>query len=143
MIDLIRELIRFLSQDMLTVEDVIGRVGPVAHDPGGLMPIELQPVLASVRAAHLYRYPDTGLPYALMIDPEPNTGLTVADLQQAFGDYERLLTDRGRPPEIIFYPPPAGSRWKVAVIADLQSAAGPLDRQSVISLMLQRERASS
>jgi hypothetical protein len=143
MIDVIRELIHFLSQDLLNVEDVIGQVGPVVHDPGVPMPIELQPDLVGVRAAYLYRYPDNGLPYALTIELAPDAGLTVAELQQAFGDYERLRTDRGHPPEIIFYPSAVGSGWKVAVIADLQSAAAPLDRQPVTSLSLRRDPVSS
>ena len=34
MIGLIRELVRFLSQDLLSVEDVVGRVNPIVNDPG-------------------------------------------------------------------------------------------------------------
>lgn len=43
MFGLIRELVRFLSQDLLSVEDMVGRVDPIVNDPGGLMPIELRP----------------------------------------------------------------------------------------------------
>ncbi|HST20351.1 MAG TPA: hypothetical protein VLR90_04505 [Blastocatellia bacterium] len=89
-----------------------------------------------MRAAHLCRSPDNGLPYALIIEPVPDTGLTVSEFQQAFGDYKRLLTDRGHPLEIIFYPPAVGARWEVAVIADLLSAAEPLDHQPVTSVSL-------
>lgn len=142
MIDLIRELVRFLSQDSLSIEDVVGRVGPIVNDPGGLMPIELQPVLAGVRAANLGRNPDNGLPYVLTIELMPGSGLTAATLRQALGDYKRLRTDRDRPPEIIFYPPAVGSRWKVAVIAELQSASVALEDQPVTSLSLRRDPAS-
>ena len=142
MIDVIRELFRFLSQDPLSVEDVISKVGPVVDDPGLPMPIELQPVLSGVRAANLDRYSDNGLPYALTIELAPGARVTAAALQQAFGDYKQLHADRGRPPEIIFYPPAVGSRWTVAVIAKLESAAVSLDNQPVTSLSLRRDPVS-
>jgi hypothetical protein len=140
MIDLIRELHQFLSTDSLSVEDVIARVGPVTNDPGGLMPVELQPVLVGVREASLARDPDNGLPYLLTI--EPDARLTTADLQAAFGDYKRLRTDRGQPPDIIFNPPASGSAWRVALLATLQTASEPLDEQQVSSLSFRRERLS-
>jgi hypothetical protein len=139
MIDVIRELFRFLSQDPLSVEDVIIRVGPVVNDPGMPMPIELKPVLSGVRAANLDRYPDNGLPYVLTIELAPGARVTAAALQQTFGDYRRLHTDRGHPPKIIFYPPAVGSRWTVAVIAKFESAAVSLDHQPVTSLSLRRD----
>ena len=142
MIDVIRELFRFLSQDPLSVEDVISRVGPVVNDPGAPMPIELQPVLSGVRAANLDRYPDNGLPYALTIELTPGAGVTASALQKAFGDYKPLHTDRGHPPKIIFYPPAVGSRWTVAVIAKLESAAVSLDHQPVTRLSLRRDPVS-
>ena len=141
MIDLIRELHEFLSTDPLSIEDVIARVGPVTNDPGGLMPIELQPVLAGVREASLARDPDNGLPYLLTI--EPDEALTTSDLQAAFGDYKRMRTDRGQPPDIIFNPPASGSTWRVALLATLQSASEPLDEQQVSSLTFRRERLST
>lgn len=139
MIDLIRELHQFLSTDSLSVEDVIARVGPVTNDPGGLMPVELQPVLVGVREANLARDPDNGLPYLLTI--EPDARLTTADLKAAFGDYKRLRTDRGQPPDIIFNPPASGA-WRVALLATLQTASEPLDEQQVSSLSFRRERLS-
>jgi hypothetical protein len=141
MIDLIQELVRFLSQDLLGVEDVIRRLGPVVDDPGDPMPIELRPVLPGVDAAYLNRYPDNGLPYALTIELAPDARLTSAELVRAFGDYKRLRTDRGHPPEIIFYPPAVGSQWKIAVIAGLQTATAP-DPQLVTSLSLRRDPVS-
>lgn len=143
MIDLIRELVGFLSQDPLSVEDVVVRVGPIVNDPGGLMPIELRPTLANVRAANLGRDPDNGLPYVLTIELTPGAGLTAATLRQAFGEYQRLRTDRGQPPEIIFYPAASESGWNVAVLATLQSALEPFDDQIVASLSLRRDRVPS
>ena len=141
MIDLIRELHEFLSRDPLSIEDVIARVGTVTNDPGGLMAIELQPALPGVREASLSRDPDNGLPYLLTI--EPDARLTVFELQAALGDYKRMRTHRGQPPEIIFNPPASGSGWKVAILATLQSVSEPLDEQQVISLSFRREPLSS
>ena len=78
----------------------------------------------------------------LTIELTPGARLTAATLRQAFGDYKRLRTDRGQPPEIIFYPPAVGSRWKAAVIADLHFAAAALDDQPVTSLSLRRDPVS-
>jgi hypothetical protein len=103
------------------------------------MPIELQPVLSGVRAAYLDLYPDNGPPYALTIELAPGARVTAAALQQAFGDYEQVHTHLGQPPEIIFYPPAVGSRWRVAVIATLESAEVSLDHQPVTSLSLRRD----
>jgi hypothetical protein len=142
MIDLIKELVQLLSQDPLSVEDVIARVGPIEKDPGGLMPIELRPRLSGVRSAQLARYPDNGLPYLLTIEPEAGEKLTTASLCQTFGDYKRLHTDRGEPPEIVFSPPASGPGWKVAIVATLQSASEPFDDQKVGSVSLRRDRMS-
>lgn len=143
MIDLIRELHEFLSRDQLSIEDVIARVGAVTNDPGGLMPVELQPSLPGVREASLARNPDNGLPYLLTIELAPDANLTTAELQQAFGDYKRMRTHRGQPPEIFFNPPATGTAWKVAILATLQSASEPLEDQQVSSLSFRREPLSS
>jgi len=143
MMDLIRDLVEFLSQDSLTVEDVVAKVGSITDDPGGLMPIKLRPALASVQEADLARDPDNGLPYVLSIRPLADAALTASILRQAFGDYTRLRTDRHHPPEIIFYPPTFDLRWKIAVIATLRSAAEPFADQQISSLSFRRERASS
>ena len=143
MIDLIRELQQFLSRDPLSIEDVIARVGPVTNDPGGLMPIELQPALPGVREASLSRNPDNGLPYLLTIELAMDAHVTTTDLQKVFGEYKRMRTHRGQPPEIMFNPPASGSDWKVAILATLQSASDPLDEQQVSTLSFRREPPSS
>ncbi|HKP84438.1 MAG TPA: hypothetical protein VJT69_20650 [Pyrinomonadaceae bacterium] len=63
--------------------------------------------------------------------------------EQVFGDYKRMSTERGQPPDVIFNPPTSGSSWKVALLATLQSASEPLDEQQVSSLSFRRERLSS
>ena len=143
MTDLIRNLVEFLSRDSLTVEDVVARVGAIAHDAGGLMPIVLRPALAGVQEADLARDPDNGLPYVLTIRLADNAQLTASMLRQVFGDYARLRTDRHRPPAVIFYPPMLDSPWNVGVIATLQSANEPFEDQQISSVSFRRERSSS
>lgn len=143
MIDLIRDLVEFLSQDSLAVEDVVARVGTITHDPGGLMPIVIRPALAGVQEADLARDPDNGLPYVLTIRLADDAALTTTMLRQVFGEYTRLRTDRHQPPQVIFYPPDLNSRWEVAIIATLQSAHEPFDDQQISSLAFRRERSSS
>ena len=137
--ELLRELILFLSQNTLTVEDVVARVGSVAHDPGIPMPLELRSVLAGVPSVHLSRYPDSGVPYILTLEFAPDVRPTVAALKAAFGDYHRALTDRGRPGEIMFYPPPPGTHWQVVVIANLVQGNSVLDDAFVTTLALRRD----
>ncbi len=142
MIKLIQDIVRFLSQDRLTVEDVAARVGSVAHDPGELLPIELCPVIDGVRSASLARYPDSGLPYLLEIEPAPDVQPTVEALKSVFGDYHRALTDRGRPAEILFYPLLTGARWNVVIIAELAPGDGEIEDASVARIALRRDSVS-
>lgn len=140
--DLIRELVLFLSRDTLTVEDVAARVGSVARDPGVPMPLELRPVMAGVRSARLSRYPDSGLPYVLTLEPAPDARPTAAALKAALGDYRRAHTGRSRPIEVMFYPPAAGAHWTVVVIAELLPEGDSLDEASVTTLALRRDPPS-
>lgn len=142
MIDLIRELIHFLSQDMLTIEDVVARIGPVAHDPGVPMPIDLDSVDAGVHSARLSRYPGSGLPYVLTLEPKLNARPTVAALKSVLGDYGQALTGRGRPIEVVFSPPAAGACWKVVVIAELAPNVAWLENAAVTRVALRRDPTS-
>jgi hypothetical protein len=137
--DLVRELVRFLSRDRLGIDDVAERIGPVARDPGIPMPIELRPAVAGVRSARLARYPDSGLPYLLSLEPTPEARPTVAELQAVLGDYRRALTGRGVPPELIFSPPAEGPRWRVVVIVRLEPTAGGLETAPVTEIALRRD----
>jgi hypothetical protein len=138
LIDLIRDLVGFLAREPLAVEDVAARVGPVVRDPGGLIPLELQPVLPDVRAARLARFPDSSVPHVLSLEPAPAARPTVAALKAAFGDYRRSLTDFEQPRQVIFYPP-GGARWKVAVLAQLLPGGNSLAEAQVASLALRRD----
>ena len=140
MIDQIQELIRLLSQDPLSVADVIARVGPVVDDPGIPQTAALEPAsLRGVRAARLGRYPDTGLPYTLALELADDAQPTAAALRAAFGDYKRARTDRGHPAQLLFYPPAQAPRWQVALLADLAPTDGSLDDARVTRLTLRRD----
>ena len=142
MIDQLQQLVRFLSQDPLSFADVAARIGPVVSDPGIPQQAELKPSLPGVRAAHLGRYPDTGLPYLLVLDLAEGTRPTAATLRATFGDYKRARTDRGQPAQLLFYPPAEGKTWHVALIADLASVPPSLDDAQVTRVSLRRDPAS-
>lgn len=144
MIDTLRALAALLSSDAISIEDVIARVGPVISDPGGIVPIDLRPTIPGVQSAYLARHPGTGLPYLLSLELTPSTALTVAALRSAFGDYRRLRTDRGQPPEIGFAPSAAaeGSHHSVVLTATLESAAEPLGERVVTGVALRRDGGS-
>jgi hypothetical protein len=120
-IDLIEELVPFLSQDPLTVEDVIARIGSLIEDPGIPMPIRIEPKVHGVQSARLARFPDSGLPYLLILELQADARPSVASLRAIMGDYDRVRTDRGMPREILFSPEAVGRRWRIVVIAQPQS----------------------
>jgi len=141
-IAIVRDLVRFLSQDPLSVEDVIDRVGPVVRDPGVPMPMELNPAMPDVSSAKLTRYPDSGLPYLLTIEPSLDARPSATSLEAAFGGYKRSRTDPGIPAELIFYPPANAPHWRVAVIARLESSGSDLDSAPVTSISFRRDPLS-
>lgn len=138
-IELVGDLIHFLSKDRLTVEEVSARIGAVVRDPGGLMPIELRPHLAGLDAARLARYPDSGWPYVLDLELASNARPTAAALKTLLGDYQRALTDRTMPSELLFYPPTKGSHWQIVVVAQLEPAFEDLDTAPVTRIAFRRD----
>ncbi len=139
MMELIRELIRFLSQDPLAVDEVTARIGPIVRDPGIPMPIELRPALAGVCSAYLTRYPESGLPYVLTVEPTRDAAPTVGALQAVFGDYRRALTGRGMPYEIVFSTPAEGTNWRIVLIARLEPVSDQIESTLVTSIALRRD----
>jgi hypothetical protein len=137
-IDLVRQLIDFLSQEPLNVDDVVARVGPIIDDPGIPMRIDLKPALPGVRVAQLSRFPDSGLPYLLAIEPEPGAAPTPAELERVLGPPRRARTHRGMPPELIFYPPAVAPHWKIAVLAQVESP-DDLKNAPVTSIAFRRD----
>jgi hypothetical protein len=136
---LLRDLADLLTHEPLGVDDVVARVGPVVRDPGAPMAIELGPTLPGIGAARLARYPDSGEPYMLDLVLDRNARLTVATLKALFGEYDRALTDRLRPPELLFHLPAGTARWRVVLIAQLAPGAGSLDAAPVSVVAFRRD----
>jgi hypothetical protein len=141
--DLIGEMVRTLSRDGLTFEDVAAIVGPVAQDPGVPASATLQTVLPGVRAAKLSRYPDSGLPYVLTLEPDPASRPTPDALTSILGDYRRAPTDRGMLPKVVFAPEPSAPRWNVVVIAQLGTASAAFGQAPITSISFRRDPITS
>jgi hypothetical protein len=133
------DLARFLTEPDLDIERVIAHVGTVRADPGVPMPIELRPRLPGVRAAKLWRYPDTGLPYLLRIEPSSDEIPTVGDLAAHAGPYDRSAAGREKPPEVIFRVPVRGERWSVTTIAEHARDIDDADDAPVVSVTFRRD----
>ena len=143
-IDWLRTLVRLLARDGLTVDDVVRAIGPVTNDPGIPMPMVLRPAAAGAATVSLGRYPDTGLPYVLMLDFEhEDVRPTVADLVAAFGPYRRGASDRGMPMPLVFEPVSGGSAWTVALIADVPPDTVAFDGARVPRVALRRDPVTS
>ena len=137
---LVRSLARVLSSDSLTVDDVTTHVGPAVDDPGAPLPVVFRPSLAGVADARLWRYPDSGLPYMLRLEPSGGGMLTVADLEAEFGASERLPSDRGRPETIVFPAIARGPAWTIVAIAEIDRSEPSRD-PTVTSIALRRDPA--
>ena len=136
---LIGELVDFLSQDPLTVDDVVGLVGPVVNDPGVPSPMDLQSHLDGIVLARLARYPDSGLPYVLTVGPDPGLRITPTQLVATLGDFRPANTHRGLPPAVVYSAPSPGRRWRVVVTAQVQPDGGVLQDGQITSVALRRD----
>ena len=139
MIGVIRDMFHFLSQSDITLQDVSKRVGPIAHDPGGRMPLELRSILPGVRTASLARYPGSNVPYILDLTPAPDARPTAAKLKTFLGEYRRARTDMGRPWKLVFHPSTDEESCPVAVIADLQPDAPDLESAPITRVAFRRD----
>lgn len=135
MLELIRDLVAFLSNDV-SLDDIAGRLGPVAHDPGVPLLAELTPRDPALRRVEVARDRDTGKPST--VDLELASSVPVAALAAAFGAYHQVRTDRGMPREIVF--PPAGAGpWKVVVAAQLPPGASQIADGATSAVILSRD----
>lgn len=106
----------FLSGDGLRLEDVVRRVGPVLVDHGPQSNVELTPRASWMANASASRYPD-GKIYLVEVAIVEASRPRMADLAARFGEGKRLFALHGEQ-SFLFYPPPAGPKWNVVVIAD-------------------------
>ena len=139
MVELVRDFVRFLSSDRLTVDRIVERIGRVEHDPGIPMSIEMNPAVPGVRSAQLVRYPDSGVPYVLKLEPEMEWRPTVGDLKAVLGDFDRALTGRGMPAQLLFQRSQDGTRWKVVVIVTVEPSVGEMDSARVAKIAFRRD----
>ena len=138
MIGVIRH-VSFSFPSGITLEDVSKRVGPIAHDPGGRMPLELRSILPGVKRASLARYPGSNLPYILDLTPAPDARPTAAKLKAFLGEDRRARTDMGRPWKLVFHPSTDQQSCPVAVIADLQPDAPDLETAPITHVAFRRD----
>lgn len=135
MIQLMHDLVALLSNEV-NVDDIIGRLGPVARDPGVPMPAELAPRDPALRRVEVGRYPDGGKPYT--VELELASPVPVAELVAAFGAYRQSRTDRGLPREIVF--PAAGAGpWQVVIVAQLPPGTSPIADGATSVVTLRRD----
>jgi hypothetical protein len=135
MTQLIRDLVALLSKE-IALDDITGRLGPVAGDPGVPMPAELAPRDPAVRRVEVGRSPDSGKPYT--VELELASPVPVAALIAAFGAYRQGRTDRGMPREIMF--PAAGvGPWKVVIVAQLPPGTSPIADGVTSTVTLRRD----
>jgi hypothetical protein len=141
--ELLQELGAFLARDPLSVQDVIERIGPAIADPGVPMAIELRPGIPGIGSAKLWRYPETGLPYLLRLEPSAGHPLAVCDVAARLGPYDRSLRSREAPPEIVFGRAIRGDRWSVKLLAEYSAGTLPLEEAPLISFSLRRDPIGS
>src|SRR5207302_7594102 len=114
------------------VAEISARVGPAIKDKAPPLGLELRPRLKGVKAARLSRSKG-GEPFALELTLEAAARPTVAALRERFGAYEEAPARLEQPRSVLFNPPPA-ARWKVVVIAELESRGGTVqDSDKVVS----------
>ena len=136
MVNELREIVEFLTADV-TVEDIAARIGDIVPDDDD--DVRMRPASASFGEASVASYPDTGKPYTLDLDLGLADAIAVADLRAAFGNYERVRTDRGHPPEIIFYPPAPEQPFSVAVLGRIDGDGDDIASASVSHITLRRD----
>ena len=136
MIDELLDLSRLLSQDPLTMEQVIARVGPVVVDGGRDRAWELRPSDPRWRSARVARDRDTGAPF--LVELAPSGALTVGALRARLGDYQRLRGHEDLPRQLVFQLPDAGLPYRAALIASLADS-DDLDDAPVVLLGVRRD----
>jgi hypothetical protein len=133
---LLRELFAFLGHDNLSVADVARHLGQAPREQSDPLPV--QPRDAGVRAAKVFAYPDTGLPYLIELEPADDAQLTPAQLRSTFGDYTRQLTHFGAPRELLFTGLADTEPWRVVILVEVEPT-GDVENGRVTRITFRRD----
>jgi hypothetical protein len=136
MIDELLDLGRLLSQEPLTMEQVIARVGPVTDDGGRDRAWELRPKDPRWRSARVARDRDTGAPF--LVELAPAQVLTLAALRARLGDYQMLRGHEDLPRQVMFRLPDADLPYRAALIASLADS-DTIDGANVVLVGVRRD----
>jgi hypothetical protein len=136
MIDELLDLGRLLSQDPLTMEQVIARIGPVIDDGGRDRAWELRPTDPRWRSARVARDRDTGAPF--LVELAPSAVLTVAALRARLGEYQQLRSHEDLPRQLVFRLPDGDRPYRAALIASLAEGE-TLDGAHVVLVGVRRD----
>lgn len=143
MIDTVRGLLALMAQPDATFEGIAARVGRLSADSDTMRSERIEPALSGVASARLLRDRDTGQPYLLTLALDAGTGPRVAELESAFGAYERLRSHPGRNKMIIFSPPSPSGAYSVALIAELEEGGAVDNASRAASLQFRRDALPS
>ena len=136
MINELLDLARLLSQDPLTMEQVIARIGPVIDDGGRDRAWQLRPSDPRWRSARVARDRDTGAPF--LVELAPAGALTLTALRVRLGDYQRLRGHEDLPRQVVFQLPDSGLPYRAALIASLADS-DTLDSAHVVLVGVRRD----
>lgn len=116
MLAAIERLMTHLAHAPLTAHEVIESLGRVTeHYPGNAF---VQPDDAALRSANIVLHYGTDEP--AHVELELAAPIAIADLEQAFGAYKRVMPDGKGPQQIIFYVDPPEQPCTLAVIANVE-----------------------
>lgn len=136
MIDELVDLGRLLSQDPLTMEQLVTRIGPVVDDGGSDRAWQLQPTDPRWRSARVARDRETGVPFLLEL--APSEVITVSALGARFGAYQPLRSHEDLPRQVVFRLPDTGLPYRAALIASLADS-DDVDDATVVLLGVRRD----
>jgi hypothetical protein len=122
MIETLRDLARFISQDTLTTDDVVRRLGAVTADHGAGGSLELASRDPRFSRVQLWRDP-AGVPILLDVELAPASRLQLAELRAAFGAGKAVTPSAiGAAHEVVFYAIVRGARFDASLVARTDSA---------------------
>ncbi len=142
-LQLIADLISFLSKNSLHADEVVAKLGRAGNDPGYPMPIEIISFLPEVESAWLARYQETDIPYVLSLRFAEEVKITPADLTTLLGKFEQIMTNKEGPQEIIYYRGEKETSWEIAVIAEIDKNSGAIETSRINNIRFRRDHAEN